>query len=54
MEHEHVPGVEKRRQLLESTHKINQLRVEQPGLVVLPAHDPGAAGQLAAAATSAV
>jgi N-acyl homoserine lactone hydrolase len=49
MEHAHVPGIGQRRQLRDSTSKINAIRQIYPSLVVLPAHDPGAAGRLAAA-----
>ncbi len=49
----HVPGVGRRRQLTEATAMINQLRQQHPGLVILPAHDPGAAGRLAHAAGQA-
>jgi N-acyl homoserine lactone hydrolase len=45
----HVPGVGDRRMLLRSTALLNQLRAHTPGLVVLAAHDPGAATALAAA-----
>lgn len=45
----HVPGVGERRQLADSTEKINKLRQRNPGLVVLAAHDPGAASSLAEA-----
>jgi len=43
----HVPGVGNKRQLTETTKMINQLRERNPGLVILPAHDPGAASRLA-------
>ncbi|MET8156829.1 N-acyl homoserine lactonase family protein [Sphaerisporangium sp. NPDC005289] len=42
-----VPGVGSRRHLNESTRAINLLRERHPDLVVLPAHDPGAAARLA-------
>jgi N-acyl homoserine lactone hydrolase len=42
-----VPGVGKRRRLDETTKAINLLRERNPGLLVLPAHDPGAASRLA-------
>jgi glyoxylase-like metal-dependent hydrolase (beta-lactamase superfamily II) len=42
-----LPGVGARRQLAESTRKVLAL-AEQPGLVVLPAHDPAAARRLLA------
>jgi len=41
-----LPGVGGRRQLAESSRKVLALRRQQPGLVVLPAHDPTAARQL--------
>jgi len=49
MEHGHVPGVGSRRRLREATALINQMRQLYPDLVVLPAHDPGAADRLARA-----
>jgi N-acyl homoserine lactone hydrolase len=49
MEHDHVPGVGSRRRLREATALINQMRQIYPDLVVLPAHDPGAADRLARA-----
>jgi N-acyl homoserine lactone hydrolase len=45
----HVPGVGSRRRLRHTTAMINALRQQHPGLVILPAHDPGAAGRLAQA-----
>jgi glyoxylase-like metal-dependent hydrolase (beta-lactamase superfamily II) len=45
----HVPGVGRRRRLRESTRLINQMRRPYPDLVILPAHDPGAADRLAQA-----
>jgi glyoxylase-like metal-dependent hydrolase (beta-lactamase superfamily II) len=45
----HVPGVRSRRQLAETTAQMNELSRQLGGLVVLAAHDPGAAGSLAAA-----
>jgi len=45
----HVPGVGSRRRLREATAMINTMRQQYPGLVILPAHDPGAAGRLAQA-----
>ena len=45
----HVPGVGSRRRLREATVMINTMRRQYPGLVILPAHDPGAAGRLAQA-----
>jgi glyoxylase-like metal-dependent hydrolase (beta-lactamase superfamily II) len=41
-----LPGVGHRRQLAQSTHKVLALEDRQPGLVVLPAHDPTAAQRL--------
>jgi len=41
-----LPGVGNRRRLAESTRKILALAEQQPGLVVLPAHDPTAAQRL--------
>jgi len=45
----HVPGVGSRRRLREAAAMVNQMRHQYPGLVILPAHDPGAAGRLAQA-----
>ena len=45
----HVPGVGSRRRLREATAMVNKMRERMPGLVVLPAHDPGAAERLAQA-----
>jgi glyoxylase-like metal-dependent hydrolase (beta-lactamase superfamily II) len=44
-----VPGVGHRRRLRASTAMVNQMRRRHPDLVILPAHDPGAALRLAAA-----
>jgi N-acyl homoserine lactone hydrolase len=41
-----LPGVGNRRLLAESSRKVLALRQQQPGLVVLPAHDPTAAQRL--------
>ena len=41
-----LPGVGSRRGLAESSHKVLALAGQQPGLVVLPAHDPTAARRL--------
>jgi N-acyl homoserine lactone hydrolase len=41
-----LPGVGNRRQLAESSRKVLALAEQQPGLVVLPAHDPTAAQRL--------
>jgi glyoxylase-like metal-dependent hydrolase (beta-lactamase superfamily II) len=41
-----LPGVGARRQLAESTGKVLALAHQQPGLVVLPPHDPAAAQRL--------
>ncbi|MBO3753176.1 N-acyl homoserine lactonase family protein [Streptosporangiaceae bacterium NEAU-GS5] len=48
MEEEHVPGLGRRSRLRDTTRKINALREAHPDLVILPAHDPSAAGRLAA------
>jgi glyoxylase-like metal-dependent hydrolase (beta-lactamase superfamily II) len=45
----HVPGVGSRRRLRAATALANRFRQLNPGLVVLPAHDPGAAARLARA-----
>ena len=44
-----LPGVGDKRQLRSATEKVNQLGQALPGLVVLPAHDPSAAGRLTTA-----
>jgi glyoxylase-like metal-dependent hydrolase (beta-lactamase superfamily II) len=41
-----LPGVGNRRRLAESSRKVLALAQRQPGLVVLPAHDPTAAQRL--------
>ena len=41
-----LPGVGNRRRLAESSRKVLALAGQQPGLVVLPAHDPTAAQRL--------
>jgi glyoxylase-like metal-dependent hydrolase (beta-lactamase superfamily II) len=41
-----LPGVGSRRRLAESSQKVLALAGQQPGLVVLPAHDPTAAQRL--------
>jgi glyoxylase-like metal-dependent hydrolase (beta-lactamase superfamily II) len=41
-----LPGVGNRRRLTETTSKVLALKRQLPGLVVLPAHDPGAAQRL--------
>ncbi|MDR8407835.1 N-acyl homoserine lactonase family protein [Nonomuraea sp. 3-1Str] len=48
----HTPGVGERRQLADTTKAINSLREHNPGLVILPAHDPGAAARLAPVTTA--
>lgn len=45
---ERVPGVGKHAGLVESTRRVNALRERHPDLIVLAAHDPAAAGLLAA------
>ncbi|WP_280245976.1 N-acyl homoserine lactonase family protein [Nocardia abscessus] len=42
-----LPGVGDKRQMRTSVHLVNELRAGLPGLVVLPAHDPGAGARLA-------
>ena len=49
MDHGHVPGVGSGALLRETTRKVSELAGRHPGMVILPAHDPGAAGRLAAA-----
>jgi N-acyl homoserine lactone hydrolase len=46
LERRQVPGVGNRRRLAETTGKVLALKKQMPGLVVLPAHDPTAAGRL--------
>ena len=46
LERGQVPGVGRRRQLTDSTRQVLALRQRLPGLIVLPAHDPGAAQRL--------
>lgn len=45
----HLPGMGDKHQMKDATDKIHQLRETNPGLVILPAHDPEAAHRLAAA-----
>jgi glyoxylase-like metal-dependent hydrolase (beta-lactamase superfamily II) len=42
-----LPGVGDKRQMRASAHLVNELRARLSGLVVLPAHDPGAGARLA-------
>jgi glyoxylase-like metal-dependent hydrolase (beta-lactamase superfamily II) len=49
LERGQVPGVGEKRKLAATTQMINELRAQNPGLVVLAAHDPGAASSLATA-----
>lgn len=49
LQHGKLPGVGAKRLMRTSVDQVNQLRIALPGLVVLPAHDPGAAQRLAAA-----
>jgi N-acyl homoserine lactone hydrolase len=49
LEEGRVPGVGSRRRLRAVTAMVNRLRQVHPDLVILPAHDPGAAGRLAQA-----
>ncbi|NYE96118.1 glyoxylase-like metal-dependent hydrolase (beta-lactamase superfamily II) [Psychromicrobium silvestre] len=51
LEKGHVPGVGDKAGLEASTEQVTQLAVQHPGLVVLAAHDPAAAGLLGAAQT---
>jgi glyoxylase-like metal-dependent hydrolase (beta-lactamase superfamily II) len=46
MEDGHVPGVGHKKQLRDSTDKVLTMKRRRPGLAVLAAHDPDAAGQL--------
>jgi hypothetical protein len=45
----HVPGAGSPRRLRVATAMINTMRLGNPGLVILPAHDPAAASRLAQA-----
>jgi glyoxylase-like metal-dependent hydrolase (beta-lactamase superfamily II) len=45
----HVPGAGDKRAMRVASAEVNALRARLPGLVVLPAHDPGAAARLSAA-----
>ena len=45
----HVPGVGSQRRLRDATVMINTMRLGNPDLVILPAHDPAAASRLARA-----
>jgi N-acyl homoserine lactone hydrolase len=45
----HVPGVGNRRRLRQASALVNAMRQQMPDLVILPAHDPGAAARLALA-----
>jgi N-acyl homoserine lactone hydrolase len=51
---ERVPGVGNRRELLRSTRLVANLAKQNPGLVVLAAHDPAAAGLLRTAQSAAL
>ncbi|HEY5230553.1 MAG TPA: N-acyl homoserine lactonase family protein [Galbitalea sp.] len=53
MERGSVPGSGERHEMEASTDLVNRLRATLPGLVVLGAHDPSAAGRLKAALSSA-
>jgi N-acyl homoserine lactone hydrolase len=48
-DHGRVPGVGRRRRLRDATALVNTMRQRTPDLVILPAHDPGAADRLARA-----
>jgi len=43
----HIPGIGTRPDLRRAVAQVNELRAQQPDLVVLAAHDPGAVGRLA-------
>ena len=47
LEEGHVPGVGSRRRLRQASSMVTLLRSQMPDLVILPAHDPGAAARLA-------
>jgi glyoxylase-like metal-dependent hydrolase (beta-lactamase superfamily II) len=46
LRHGRLPGVGNRRRLAESSRQVLALAEQQPGLVMLPAHDPAAAQRL--------
>jgi N-acyl homoserine lactone hydrolase len=46
LERRRVPGVGDRSELAKTTDKVLALKQRMPGLVILPAHDPTAAGRL--------
>jgi N-acyl homoserine lactone hydrolase len=46
LERRRVPGVGTRRDLIATTEKVRALKERMHGLVILPAHDPGAAQRL--------
>jgi len=46
LDDELVPGAGDRARMVDTTRRVNMLRRRTPGLVVLAAHDPGAAGAL--------
>jgi N-acyl homoserine lactone hydrolase len=46
LQHDRLPGVGKRRRLAASSRRVLALAEQQPGLVVLPAHDPTAPRRL--------
>jgi N-acyl homoserine lactone hydrolase len=46
LERRQIPGVGIRRDLVAATEKVLALKARMPGLVILPAHDPGAAQRL--------
>jgi glyoxylase-like metal-dependent hydrolase (beta-lactamase superfamily II) len=48
-----LPGAGDKRGMRVAARMVNELRANLPGLVVLPAHDPGAAARLAAASEPA-
>jgi N-acyl homoserine lactone hydrolase len=48
-----LPGVGEKRPMRQSVSMVNALRRTMPDLVVLPAHDPGAAARLDAALAEA-
>ncbi len=46
LERRQIPGVGTRRDLVAATEKVLALKERMPGLVILPAHDTGAAQRL--------
>jgi N-acyl homoserine lactone hydrolase len=54
LDEKHLPGMGHKHQMKQTTDRIHQLRETHPGLVILPAHDPGAANRLASATATRI